>query len=58
MMHTLLQTDLKFGVLFSDPMFFGTEYYSHQVGCVAEVVKHQRLVDGRYSIICKGLVCD
>lgn len=58
MMHTLLQTDLKFGVLFSDPMFSGTEYYSHQVGCVAEVVKHQRLVDGRFSIICKGLVCD
>ncbi|KAJ1700948.1 hypothetical protein LUZ63_000727 [Rhynchospora breviuscula] len=56
MMHTLLQTDLRFGVLFSNPMPSSTDPSSGtvEVGCVAEVVKHQRLVDDRFFLICKG----
>ncbi|XXG40154.1 hypothetical protein AAC387_Pa01g0941 [Persea americana] len=49
MMHTLLQTDLRFGVLFSDAGS-GTA----DVGCVGEVVKHERLSDDRFFLICKG----
>ncbi|XP_077233744.1 uncharacterized protein LOC143876025 [Tasmannia lanceolata] len=49
MMHTLLQTDLRFGVIYSDSTT-GTA----DVGCVGEVVKHERLVDDRFFLICKG----
>ncbi|KAF5462075.1 hypothetical protein F2P56_018114 [Juglans regia] len=49
MMHTLLQTDLRFGVIYSDD-FSGAA----DVGCVGEVVKHERLVDDRFFLICKG----
>ncbi|KAK7825116.1 uncharacterized protein LOC111986120 [Quercus suber] len=49
MMHTLLQTDLRFGVIFSDAVTGAAE-----VGCVGEVVKHERLVDDRFFLICKG----
>ncbi|KVH99323.1 uncharacterized protein LOC112514284 [Cynara cardunculus var. scolymus] len=49
MMHTLLQTDLRFGVIYTDATS-GTA----DVGCVGEVVKHERLVDDRFFIICKG----
>nr|GEX22636.1 lon protease 2-like [Tanacetum cinerariifolium] len=49
MMHTLLQTDLRFGVIYTDAST-GTA----DVGCVGEVVKHERLVDDRFFIICKG----
>ncbi|KAK4351930.1 hypothetical protein RND71_027448 [Anisodus tanguticus] len=49
MMHTLLQTDLRFGVIYSDSAT-GTA----DVGCVGEVVKHERLVDDRFFLICKG----
>ncbi|KAF4364161.1 hypothetical protein CsatB_008792 [Cannabis sativa] len=49
MMHTLLQTDLRFGVIYSDAVS-GTA----DVGCVGEVVKHERLVDDRFFLICKG----
>lgn len=49
MMHTLLQTDLRFGVIYADPAN-GTA----DVGCVGEVVKHERLVDDRFFLICKG----
>ncbi|XP_043710885.1 lon protease 2-like [Telopea speciosissima] len=49
MMHTLLQTDLRFGVVYCD-MNSGTA----EVGCVGEVVKHERLVDDRFFLICKG----
>ncbi|KAJ8555547.1 hypothetical protein K7X08_013043 [Anisodus acutangulus] len=48
-MHTLLQTDLRFGVIYSDSAT-GTA----DVGCVGEVVKHERLVDDRFFLICKG----
>ncbi|KAH7653231.1 Endopeptidase La protein [Dioscorea alata] len=48
MMHTLLQTDLRFGVIFSES---GT---IADVGCVGEIVKHERLVDDRFFLICKG----
>ncbi|XP_061970020.1 uncharacterized protein LOC133692870 [Populus nigra] len=49
MMHTLLHTDLRFGVIFSDAVS-GTA----EVGCVGEIVKHERLVDDRFFLICKG----
>ncbi|XWS21013.1 hypothetical protein CRYUN_Cryun30bG0018500 [Craigia yunnanensis] len=49
MMHTLLQTDLRFGVIYSDAVS-GTA----DVGCVGEIVKHERLVDDRFFLICKG----
>lgn len=49
MMHTLLQTDLRFGVIYSDAVS-GTA----EVGCVGEIVKHERLVDDRFFLICKG----
>uniref|UniRef100_A0A2P2J6I2 ATP-dependent peptidase n=1 Tax=Rhizophora mucronata TaxID=61149 RepID=A0A2P2J6I2_RHIMU len=49
MMHTLLQTDLRFGVIYSDASS-GTA----DVGCVGEIVKHERLVDDRFFLICKG----
>ncbi|XP_042425061.1 lon protease 2-like [Zingiber officinale] len=48
MMHTLLQTDLRFGVIFSDGGSVS------DVGCVGEIVKHERLVDDRFFLICKG----
>ncbi|KAL3734658.1 hypothetical protein ACJRO7_023929 [Eucalyptus globulus] len=49
MMHTLLQTDLRFGVIYTDSVT-GTA----NVGCVGEIVKHERLVDDRFFLICKG----
>ncbi|XP_068322407.1 uncharacterized protein [Pyrus communis] len=49
MMHSLLQTDLRFGVIYNDAVS-GTA----DVGCVGEVVKHERLVDDRFFLICKG----
>ncbi|KAM7517220.1 hypothetical protein LguiA_006803 [Lonicera macranthoides] len=49
MMHTLLQTDLRFGVIYTDSATGTTD-----VGCVGEVVKHERLVDDRFFLICKG----
>ncbi|KAE8659877.1 cysteine proteinase RD21a-like [Hibiscus syriacus] len=48
-MHTLLHTDLRFGVIYSDSVT-GTA----DVGCVGEIVKHERLVDDRFFLICKG----
>lgn len=48
MMHTLLHTDLRFGVIFSDGASLAP------VGCVGEVVKHERLADDRFFLICKG----
>ncbi|MCO5560367.1 hypothetical protein L7F22_013980 [Adiantum nelumboides] len=50
MMHTLLQTDLRFGLIYADPKTSSLA----EVGCVAEVIKHERLVDDRFFIICKG----
>lgn len=49
MMHSLLQTDLRFGVIYSD-----NSNGTVDVGCVGEVVKHERLVDDRFFLICKG----
>lgn len=50
MMNTLLQTDLRFGVVYSDGVSGGVA----EVGCVGEVMKHEHLVDDRYFLICKG----
>lgn len=49
MMHTLLHSDLRFGVLFSSQSSSSTS-----VGCVAEVVKHEKLADDRFFLIAKG----
>ncbi|KAE8712650.1 cysteine proteinase RD21a-like [Hibiscus syriacus] len=49
MMHTLLHTDLRFGVIYSDSVTGSAD-----VGCVGEIVKHERLVDDRFFLICKG----
>eukprot|EP00850_Spirogloea_muscicola_P014066 SM000098S25146 [mRNA] locus=s98:511770:514697:+ [translate_table: standard] len=50
MMHTLLQTDLRFGVVYSGKDA-GT---ASSIGCVGEVVKHERLADDRFFLICRG----
>ncbi|XP_062189558.1 uncharacterized protein LOC133892676 [Phragmites australis] len=50
MMHTVLQTDLRFGVVFAGSGSGGAA----EVGCVGEVVKHERLADDRFFLICKG----
>ncbi|XP_023644116.1 uncharacterized protein LOC111832071 [Capsella rubella] len=50
LMHTLLQSDLKFGIVYSDSVSGSAA----EVGCVGEVVKHERLVDDRFFLICKG----
>lgn len=49
MMHTLLQSDLRFGIIYTDSST-GTA----DIGCVGEVVKHERLADDRFFLICKG----
>ncbi|ERM95235.1 uncharacterized protein LOC18423120 [Amborella trichopoda] len=49
MMHTLLETDLRFGIIYADSTSGVVD-----VGCVGEVVKHERLVDDRFFLICKG----
>ncbi|KAF5180137.1 ATP-dependent protease La (LON) domain protein [Thalictrum thalictroides] len=49
MMHTLLQSDLRFGIIYTD-----TSTGTADVGCVGEVIKHERLVDDRFFLICKG----
>ncbi|XP_020248981.1 uncharacterized protein LOC109826366 [Asparagus officinalis] len=49
MMHTILQSDLRFGVIYSDKLNGAAG-----VGCAAEIVKHERLVDDRFFIFCKG----
>ncbi|MBA0747151.1 hypothetical protein Gogos_004081 [Gossypium gossypioides] len=49
MMHTLLHTDLRFGVIYSD-----AETGISGVGCVGEIVRHERLADDRFFLICKG----
>lgn len=49
MMHTVLQTDLRFGIVFA-----GSSGSAAEVGCVGEVVKHERLADDRFFLICKG----
>lgn len=50
MMHTLLQTDMRFGVVFTGKER-GT---ASAVGCVGQIVRHERLPDDRFFVICKG----
>ncbi|KAK3127131.1 hypothetical protein QOZ80_7AG0568710 [Eleusine coracana subsp. coracana] len=50
MMHTVLQTDLRFGIVFAGSGSGGAA----DIGCVGEVVKHERLADDRFFLICKG----
>ncbi|KAG2410279.1 Mitochondrial Rho GTPase [Vigna angularis] len=49
MMHAFLQTDLRFGVIYTN-VVSGTA----DVGCVDEVIKHESLMDDRFFLICKG----
>ena len=50
MMQTLLQSDLRFGVVYCDAVSGSAA----GVGCVGEIIKHERLVDDRFFLICKG----
>ncbi|CAA7013565.1 unnamed protein product [Microthlaspi erraticum] len=50
MMQTLLQSDLRFGVVYSDAVSGSAA----GIGCVGEIIKHERLVDDRFFLICKG----
>ncbi|XP_078181309.1 uncharacterized protein LOC144575060 [Carex rostrata] len=52
MLQTLIQTDLRFGILFSNPT--DPSSASVEVGCVAEVVQHQKHPNDHFFIICKG----
>ncbi|KAJ6802183.1 putative lon protease [Iris pallida] len=57
MMHTLLHSpdSPRFGVLFSSPSpGSSSSAAAASVGCVAEVVKHERLADDRFFLIAKG----
>ncbi|KAG2380607.1 LIM domain-containing protein [Vigna angularis] len=47
MMHTLFQTDLRFGVIYTDVVS-----RTAADGCVSKVIKHESLVDGRFFLIC------
>ncbi|KAM1127704.1 hypothetical protein ACFX2I_037632 [Malus domestica] len=49
MMHSLLQTDLRFRVIYSDAVS-GTA----NVDCVGKVFKHERFVSDWFFLICKG----
>ncbi|KAG5042813.1 hypothetical protein GYH30_006661 [Glycine max] len=49
MMHRLLHTNLCFGVIYNNAIS-GTA----EVSCVGEVIKHERLVDNRFFLVCKG----
>ncbi|XP_047154140.1 uncharacterized protein LOC124825550 [Vigna umbellata] len=49
MMHTLLQTDLCFRVIYTNVVS-----RTAAVGCVDEVIKHESLVDERFFLIYKG----
>ena len=50
MMHTLLQSDLRFGIVFSGKGN-GT---AAAIGCVGQVVRYERLPDDRFFLICRG----
>ncbi|KAJ3672088.1 hypothetical protein LUZ60_006809 [Juncus effusus] len=51
MMQTLQQTNcLRFGVVYQEKATGLTV----NVGCVAQVVKHEKLVDDRFFLVCKG----
>lgn len=50
LMHTLLHTDLRFGVVYSGKETGG----SSAVGCVGEVIKHEKLPDDRFFLVCRG----
>ncbi|KAM1024476.1 hypothetical protein ACFX13_038472 [Malus domestica] len=49
MMHSFLQTDLHFRVIYSDDVSSTAD-----VGCVSKVFKHERLVNDWFFLICKG----
>lgn len=50
MMHTLLQTDLRFGVVYTGNQP-GT---ASAVGCVGEVIKYEDLPGGKFFLLCRG----
>ncbi|GAQ92466.1 Putative E3 ubiquitin ligase [Klebsormidium nitens] len=50
MTHTLLQTDLRFGVVYANEVT-GT---AAAIGCVAEVLKHEKHPEDRFTLVCKG----
>eukprot|EP00271_Cylindrocystis_brebissonii_P005652 TRINITY_DN17814_c0_g1_i1.p1 TRINITY_DN17814_c0_g1~~TRINITY_DN17814_c0_g1_i1.p1 ORF type:complete len:343 (-),score=29.80 TRINITY_DN17814_c0_g1_i1:933-1961(-) len=50
LMHTLLQTDLRFGIVYCGEK----NSTAATVGCIGEVFKHERLPDDRFFVICRG----
>lgn len=50
MMNTILESDRKFGVLMWDPV----RGRPANIGCCAEVIRHERLEDDRMLILCLG----
>ena len=50
MMNTILESDRRFGVLMWDPV----KGRPANVGCCAEVIRHERLEDDRMLILCLG----
>lgn len=50
MMNTVLESDRRFGILMWDPV----KGRPANVGCCAEVIRHERLEDDRMLILCLG----
>lgn len=50
MMHTLMQTDMRFGILYTGK----EEGTASAIGCVGQVIRHERLPDDRFFLICRG----
>ncbi|MBD2104753.1 LON peptidase substrate-binding domain-containing protein [Leptolyngbya sp. FACHB-261] len=50
MMNTILDSDRRFGVLMVDPV----REEPARIGCCAEIVKYQRLPDGRLRVLTLG----
>ncbi|GJP32984.1 hypothetical protein CLOM_g17562 [Closterium sp. NIES-68] len=50
MMQTLLQTDMRFGIIYTGK----DAATAAAVGCVGQVIRHERLPDNRFFLICRG----
>ncbi|CAI7748433.1 unnamed protein product [Closterium sp. NIES-54] len=50
MMQTLLQTDMRFGIIYTGK----DAATAAAVGCVGQVIRHERFPDNRYFLICRG----
>ncbi len=50
MMNTILDSDRRFGVLMWDPV----QGKATNIGCCAEIIKFERMPDGRLMVVCLG----